>query len=84
MGDFALNAQSQTSPEGTPKYTYSGIGVYHPDLFVNIDQGKSALGPLLKKAMQARRITGELHQGFWMDIGTPERLDELNKRLQNK
>ena len=81
-GDFSLDSQSQTSPEGTPKFTYSGIGLYHPDLFANLAQGKSALAPLLKSAMQTKRITGELHQGFWMDIGTPERLDELNKLLQ--
>ena len=77
-GDFALNGQSTLATEGKPKYTYSGIGLYHPDLFANIGHGKSALAPLLKTAMQAKRITGELHHGFWMDIGTPERLEELN------
>lgn len=77
-GDFSLDSQAIVSAEGFPKYTYSGIGLYHPDLFANLEQGKSALAPLLKNAMQEKRITGELHQGFWMDIGTPERLDELN------
>ena len=79
LGDFTLDPQSIASPEGCPKYTYSGIGLYHPDLFAELAQGKSApLAPLLKSAMQAKRITAERHQGFWMDIGTPERLDELN------
>ena len=82
-GDFALDSQSQTSSEGTPKYTYSGIGLYHPIFFAKLAQGKSALAPLLKNAMQAKRVTGELHNGFWMDIGTIERLEELNKLLQN-
>ncbi len=77
-GDFSLSPQSIASPEGTPKYTYSGIGLYHPDLFAQLAQGKSALAPLLKNAMQTKRITAELYQGFWMDIGTPERLDKLN------
>ena len=81
-GDFALQPQSILSPEGVPKYTYSGIGLYHPDLFTNIDHGKSALAPLLKNAMHAQRITGELHHGFWMDIGAPKRLDELNLCLR--
>lgn len=89
-GDFALHAPlskesscSRLSVIGTPKYTYSGIGLYHPELFASIEQGKSALAPLLKKAMQAQRITGQLYPGFWMDIGTPERLDELNALLLN-
>ena len=76
-GDFTLDSQSIVSPEGTPKYTYSGIGIYHPDLFAELAQGKAALAPLLKKSMLAKRITGELHSGFWMDIGTVERLEEL-------
>ncbi|NOQ15069.1 MAG: NTP transferase domain-containing protein [Methyloprofundus sp.] len=77
-GDFALGSHSIASAEGSPKYTYSGIGLYHPDLFSQLAQGKSALGPLLKDAMQEKRITAELYHGFWMDIGTPERLAELN------
>lgn len=77
-GDFSLHAQSTVSPEGTPKYTYSGIGLYHPTLFSSLEQGKSALAPLLKTAMQTKRVTGELYPGFWVDIGTPERLDSLN------
>lgn len=80
-GDFALNSQSILSQQGTPKYTYSGIGLYHPDLFAGIQPGKSALAPLLKNAMQTQRITGEFYPGFWMDIGTPERLNMLNTRL---
>ena len=82
-GDFALNSESTLTPEGTPKYTYSGIGLYHPDLFANIKHGKSALAPLLRNAIHEQRVTGELHQGFWMDIGTPERLDELSAYMIN-
>lgn len=81
-GDFAIQKHALLSFENTPKYTYSGIGLYHPDLFADIEPGKAALAPLLKKAMQTQRITGELHSGFWMDIGTPERLDQLNKVIQ--
>ncbi|GFO72675.1 N-acetyl-alpha-D-muramate 1-phosphate uridylyltransferase [Bathymodiolus japonicus methanotrophic gill symbiont] len=80
-GDFALSPQSMLSQQGTPKYTYSGIGLYHPDLFVGIPPGKSALAPLLKNAMQTQGISGEFYSGFWMDIGTPERLNMLNTRL---
>lgn len=82
-GDFALNSQSILTSEGSPKYTYSGIGLYNPDLFANISYGKSPLAPLLKNAMQVKRVTGELYQGFWMDIGTPKRLEELNTLITN-
>ena len=82
-GDFSLDFQSIASPEGSPKFTYSGIGLYHPDLFANISHEKSSLAPLLKKAMQEKRVTGELYPGFWMDIGTPERLEQLNNILLN-
>lgn len=83
-GDFSLSSQSLASTQGTPKYTYSGIGLYHPVFFATLDQGKSALAPLLKSAMQENRVTGELYQGFWMDIGTPERLDEVHTLLQKR
>ena len=78
-GDFTLDPQNIISAVGTPKYTYSGIGLYRPELFAELDDGKAALAPLLIKAMQAKRITGELYSGFWMDIGTVERLNELNE-----
>lgn len=81
-GDFALTEQGYASQNGTPKYTYSGIGLYHPDLFATLTPGISALGPLLKTTMQQERITGELYQGRWMDIGTPERLETINHILQ--
>ena len=80
-GDFSLDPQGIMSAVGSPKFTYSGIGLYHPDLFANLALGKAALAPLLISAMLARRITGELHPGFWMDIGTAERLDKLNTIL---
>ncbi len=83
-GDFALSPQSIATAKGSPKYTYSGIGIYHPDLFTGLASEKSALGPLLKNAMLGNHITGELHRGFWMDIGTPKRLKELNAILLEK
>lgn len=82
-GDFSFNADGIAAVEGSPKYTYSGIGLYHPDLFASIPDGKSALAPLLKQAMLAQRISAELQTGFWMDIGTPERLAQLEHLLQN-
>jgi len=80
-GDFSLQAQTTLTPEGEEKFTFSGIGLYHPDLFAKIKPGKSSLAPLLKKHMQNQRISGEHYAGFWMDIGTPERLEYLGHFL---
>lgn len=77
-GDFALDADGNVSAEGGNKLTFSGIGLYHPDLFKNQAPGKSKLAPLLRQAMSENRASGQHHTGFWMDIGTPERLQELD------
>lgn len=79
-GDFHLEANKVYS-EGTPRLTFSGIGVYHPDLFINCTAGRFSLVPLLIKAMEIGKVTGEHYQGEWLDIGTPQRLEELNQRL---
>ena len=88
-GDFALN-NGQLSQEGNPKYTFSGIAYYHPDLFVSlrnkIQQNKvpkqQALGPLLRATMDNKQVSGEYFSGDWRDIGTPERLRELDEILK--
>jgi len=83
-GDFHINKHGLLNSTDIPKQTFSGIGLYHPELFTALLSGKSALAPLLKQAMQTQRISGELYQGFWMDIGTPERLQDLNRQLNNE
>ena len=77
-GDFGLTNDGFLTENGAEKYTFSGIGLYHPDLFKNIPAGKSKLAPLLREAMAQQRVSGEKYAGFWMDIGTPERLRELD------
>ena len=78
QGDFGLNELSNVSEQSLPHYTFSGIGLYHPQLFANLPAGSRKLGPLLREAMAQQRVTGQLFSGFWMDIGTPERLQELD------
>jgi len=83
-GDFCLTHQQQVSlPDATvaPRLTFSGIGVYHPALFADCQAGRFSIVPLLKTAMQQQQVTGEHYQGQWMDIGTPERLEHLNRML---
>ncbi len=66
---------------GESTLTFSGIGVYRPELFTGCTPGKFQLAPLLRKAMQQHAVTGVHYTGQWMDIGTPQRLDELEQRL---
>jgi N-acetyl-alpha-D-muramate 1-phosphate uridylyltransferase len=81
-GDFGLETTGQIIENNETRLTFSGIGVYHPDLFINALPGKSKLAPLLREAIKENQVTGEHYSGFWMDIGTPERLQELDSYLR--
>ena len=63
--------------------TFSGVGVYRPELFQACPPGRYRLAPLLRAAMASEKVTGERYDGFWMDIGTKQRLYELNEKLVN-
>ncbi len=81
-GDFYLGADGRVQEEGEPRHTFSGIGVYRPELFAGLPDGEEApLGPLLRRAMAEGAVSGELYRGRWFDIGTPERLEELDTLL---
>ncbi len=79
-GDFCL-LNGRLQAEGQDKLTYSGIGVYHPALFAGLEPGIRPLAPLLKAAMARGQVSGEHFRGQWVDIGTPERLRELDATL---
>lgn len=79
-GDFALN-DGRVAVEGRTRLTFSGIGVYHRDLFRDCRPGKFPLAPLLRAAMGENQVSGEHYRGRWVDIGTPERLQELDRAL---
>jgi MurNAc alpha-1-phosphate uridylyltransferase len=80
-GDFYLQG-SQVSNESlgdAEKLTFSGIGLYHRDLFKDLQiDAPAKLAPLLKEAMAKKRVSGEKYTGPWHDVGTPQRLQELN------
>ncbi len=80
-GDFALDGNLVFDHK---QYTFSGIGYYSPKLFKGLSYGKSALAPLLRQAMKEGKVTGELYEGEWLDIGTPRRLKLLNAELINR
>lgn len=76
-GDFAL-AESRVSNDGEPRYTFSGIAQYRQAFFAGLEAGKLALAPLLRAAADRGQVSGELFEGEWTDIGTPERLRSLD------
>jgi len=80
-GDFALNNDRVTS-DGSNKLTFSGVGLYQPSLFVAQPEERFPLAPLLREAMSLNKVSGFHHRGVWMDIGTPERLAEINASSQ--
>jgi MurNAc alpha-1-phosphate uridylyltransferase len=80
QGDFAL-IDGQLHLQGDPKCTFSGIGVYKPELFAGVPAGKRKLRPLLEQAMTKGLVSGEKFTGFWLDIGTAERLQAFAESL---
>jgi len=80
-GDFHLSDDGILLAHGANKLTYSGIGVFNPALFKNLPAEPLKLGPVLRSVMPEKQITGEHYSGFWMDIGTPERLSQLEQHL---
>ena len=77
-GDFGINNAGLVDEQATEQLTFSGIGLYSPKLFDGLEAGSRKLGPLLRQAIAKQRVSGQTHTGFWLDIGTPERLQELN------
>jgi MurNAc alpha-1-phosphate uridylyltransferase len=80
-GDFGLQHGRLT--DGAPKLTFSGIGIYQPALFKDIPRGNIApLAPLLRAQIALGKVSGEHHQGLWVDVGTPQRLAELDTQVR--
>lgn len=80
-GDFGLSDGRITAD--APKLTFSGIGLYRPALFAQLDRNAAApLAPLLREQIAQGRVAGEHHGGHWIDVGTPQRLAELDNELR--
>ncbi len=80
-GDFHL-VGDQVSEVGAPKLTFSGIAIYRPNLFEGCEDGAFSVVPLLRRAIAAGQVSGEHHQGLWIDVGTPQRLREVEVLLK--
>ncbi len=79
-GDFVLSGGQLRDADG-PRLTFSGIGLYRPQLFAASQPGAFPLAPLLREAMAAGRVSGQRHRGLWVDVGTPERLAMAERAL---
>ncbi|MCL6271810.1 nucleotidyltransferase family protein [Sansalvadorimonas sp. 2012CJ34-2] len=75
-GDFTLR-NGLLHEQGDELITYSGISVLHPKLFAGCQPGKFQLAPLFREFIDKGQISGERHNGYWLDVGTPERLQNL-------
>jgi Nucleoside-diphosphate-sugar pyrophosphorylase involved in lipopolysaccharide biosynthesis/translation initiation factor 2B, gamma/epsilon subunits (eIF-2Bgamma/eIF-2Bepsilon) len=91
QGDFVLDDEGRVHADGGARLTFSGIGVYRPSLLlgwrdtVDGDPGdppRFRLAPLLRAAMARAAASGEHHRGRWTDVGTPERLQALDRQLR--
>jgi len=81
-GDFSLiDGQVRDSRDAGTRLTYSGIAVLHPKLFAGCRDGAFKLAPLLRAAMDQGQVTGEHFTGRWVDVGTHERLAEVERLL---
>jgi N-acetyl-alpha-D-muramate 1-phosphate uridylyltransferase len=79
---LALDSDGQVSVAQGAPYTFSGLAAYHPALFADLPRGqKLPLLPLFDAAGAAGKLRGEVHTGDWTDVGTPERLAELDQRM---
>jgi N-acetyl-alpha-D-muramate 1-phosphate uridylyltransferase len=83
-GDFHLDRTGRVHEQGEPRLTFAGLSVLDPALVADQAPGEFPLAPLLRKAMRAGRVGGSHHRGAWVDVGTPERLAELDLALRQR
>jgi N-acetyl-alpha-D-muramate 1-phosphate uridylyltransferase len=92
-GDFGMQAGGLVLNDAAEKYTFSTIALYRKSLFSlpycdipvgNPEGVKAALAPLLRKAIAAQQVSGELYTGTWTDVGTPERLSQINMQINHQ
>jgi len=77
-GDFNLTGGRVRNGESA-RYTFSGVAIYRPEFFAACSPGRFSVAPMLRSAADAGQLGGSVYAGLWRDVGTPQRLAELNK-----
>ncbi len=77
-GDFDLRG-GLVRNSSAPQLTFSGIAIYSPEFFDGCSPGRFPLAPMLRAAADAGQLSGELYRGRWADVGTPQRLRDINR-----
>jgi len=78
-GDLDLN-NGKIRNSDNPAYTFSGIACYRPEFFAGQTVERFSIVPLMRRAADLGLLSGVVHEGEWADIGTPEKLDAINRR----
>ena len=86
LGDFSLNGQGllEIKEPTAMGHTYAGLGLYSPTFFAGAAAGKLAMRPLLDKAIPQGLVCGEYYGGEWADVGTPQRLKDLDEMASHQ
>jgi len=79
-GDFSI-CDGRLLNNANDRYTFSGIGIYSNEFFITSGDGKYPLAPMIRHYIDADEISGEVYEGKWIDIGTPQRLESLTNLL---
>ncbi len=82
-GDFRMDAAGRVRAEEGARWTFTGIGVFHPALWQDCEPGAFPLATLLHDAVRRGAVSGEHWNGMWADVGTPERLAALRDRVES-
>lgn len=80
-GDFDIE-NGMIRRTASPSYTFAGFAIYRPELFANCEAGRFSVVPLMFAAADADRLSGSVYRGRWADIGTPDRLARLRRRIE--
>ncbi len=83
-GIHRLAESGHSSATPVTSHTYSGVGLYQPQLFTNLNAGKRALAHLIRQAIARGSATGELFAGKWLDVGTIERLEQARSSAESQ
>lgn len=83
-GDFNIDSETQRVISSNGPYTYAGISVIRPSLLTQVLTDEDRLGKLFQACLSSQFFTGRVFQGHWVDVGTPERLEQLNREVSGK